>query len=72
MLTVSKQYGNFNVIHMESTSGLFTKPDQLILNFIAETKYVRICKTILEKKNKGQMPTWYPNISQTIMTKNVN
>ena len=57
MLTVSKQYGNFNAVHMESTSGLFTKPDQLILNFIAETKYVIICKTILEKKNKGQMPT---------------
>ena len=55
MLTVSKQYGNFNAIHMESTSGLFTKPDQLILNFIAKTKYMIICKTILKKKNKGQM-----------------
>lgn len=57
MLTVSKQYGNFNAIHMELTSGLFTKPHQLILNFMAKTKYTIICKTILEKKNKGQMPT---------------
>lgn len=57
MLTVSKQYGNFNAIHMELTSGLFTKLHQLILNFTVKTKYTIICKAILEKKNKGQMPT---------------